>query len=128
MAWLWRSTPDPAAASASREMRNARAMATDHLENGLGRRTINGGGLLLGAHIIKVKPPTAHVSLEAAKKTYETQHIDMSTLAKRVEHVVQACFNGKRLVVFSGGEARSDEDAIFEDIRQIRDGGGSGTT
>jgi len=54
MAWLWRSTPDPAAASASREMRNAKAMATDHLENSLGRRTINGGGLLLGAHIIKM--------------------------------------------------------------------------
>ncbi|MBV8095891.1 MAG: class I fructose-bisphosphate aldolase [Acetobacteraceae bacterium] len=82
---------------------------------------------LLGAHIIKVKPPTAHISLEAAKKTYETADIDISTLAKRAEHVVQCCFNGKRLVVFSGGEAKSDENAIFEEIRQLRDGGGSGS-
>src|SRR3954447_23572136 len=66
---------------------------------------------LLGAHIIKVKPPTAHVSLEAAKKTYESQHIDMSSLAKRVEHVVQSCFAGRRLVVFSGGEAK-DVDGL----------------
>ncbi len=60
---------------------------------------------LLGAHIIKVKPPTAVVSLEAAKKSYEK--IDGSTLAKRVAHVVQSCFGGKRIVVFSGGESKS---------------------
>ncbi len=54
MAWPWRSTPDEIATSVSREVRNAKAMATDHLENSLGRRTINGGGLLLGAHIIKM--------------------------------------------------------------------------
>lgn len=82
---------------------------------------------LLGAHIIKVKPPTAHISLEAAKKTYETQRIDTSTLAKRVEHVVQCCFNGRRIVVFSGGEAKNDVDAIYEEIRGLRDGGASGS-
>jgi fructose-bisphosphate aldolase, class I len=81
---------------------------------------------LLGAHIIKVKPPTAHVSLEAAKKTYEQQHIDMSTMAKRVEHVLQAAFAGRRIVVFSGGEAK-DIDAIYEEIRGIRDGGANGS-
>jgi class I fructose-bisphosphate aldolase len=82
---------------------------------------------LLGAHIIKVKPPTAVVSLEAAKKTYETQDIDISTMAKRVAHVVQCCFNGRRLVVFSGGETRGDVDSILEDIRGIRDGGANGS-
>ena len=81
---------------------------------------------LLGAHIIKVKPPTEHVSLEAAKKTYEAQHIDISTLAKRVEHVVQACFAGKRLVVFSGGE-QSGNDSLFETVRGLRDGGANGS-
>ncbi len=81
---------------------------------------------LLGAHIIKVKPPTAHISLEAAKKTYEQQHIDMSTLAERVEHVMQAAFAGRRIVVFSGGEAK-DIDAIYEEIRGIRDGGANGS-
>ena len=82
---------------------------------------------LLGAHIIKVKPPTAVVSLEAAKKTYATQDIDISTMAKRVAHVVQCCFNRRRIVVFSGGEARSDVDSILEDIRGIRDGGANGS-
>jgi class I fructose-bisphosphate aldolase len=81
---------------------------------------------LLGAHIIKVKPPTEALSLDAAKKVYETQAIDGATLAKRVEHVVQSCFNGKRIVVFSGGEAK-DVDGIYAECRAIRDGGGSGS-
>jgi class I fructose-bisphosphate aldolase len=81
---------------------------------------------LLGAHIIKVKPPTDVVSLEAAKKTYQTQHIDRSTLATRVAHVVQACFAGRRIVVFSGGEAK-DLETLYEDVRAIRDGGGNGS-
>ena len=82
---------------------------------------------LLGAHIIKVKPPTAVVSLEAAKKTYETQNIDISTMAARVRHVVQCCFAGRRIVVFSGGEAKGDLDGIFEEIRGLRDGGANGS-
>src|SRR5947209_11488432 len=67
---------------------------------------------LLGAHIIKVKPPTNVFSLEAPRKTNQTQTIDISTLAARVRHVVQCCFNGRRIVVFSGGEARDDLNAI----------------
>lgn len=79
---------------------------------------------LLGAHIIKVKPPTNVVSLEAAKKSYNG--IDGSTMAKRVAHVVQACFAGKRIVVFSGGEPKDDK-ALFEEIRGLRDGGANGS-
>ena len=79
---------------------------------------------LLGAHIIKVKPPSAHVSLEAAKKVYEK--IDGSTLAKRVAHVVQSCFGGKRIVVFSGGESKS-LDGLYEEVRGLRDGGANGS-
>ncbi len=79
---------------------------------------------LLGAHIIKVKPPSAVVSLEAAKKSYEK--IDGSTLAKRVEHVVQSCFGGKRIVVFSGGESKG-LDGLYEEIRGLRDGGANGS-
>ena len=82
---------------------------------------------LLGAHIIKVKPPTAVVSLEAAKKTYETQGIDASTLAKRVEHIVQCCFNGRRIVVFSGGETNKDTESLLADVRSLRDGGANGS-
>ncbi|MDW8445540.1 MAG: class I fructose-bisphosphate aldolase [Acetobacteraceae bacterium] len=81
---------------------------------------------LLGAHIIKVKPPTEHVALEAAKTVYEKEAIDIATLAKRVEHVVQAAFAGRRLVVFSGGEAK-DEEGIYAECRAIRDGGGAGS-
>jgi class I fructose-bisphosphate aldolase len=81
---------------------------------------------LMGAHIIKVKPPTAALELDAAKKVYEKQKIDGGTLAARVKHVVQSCFNGKRLVVFSGGEAK-DLDGLYNEIRGIRDGGGTGS-
>jgi class I fructose-bisphosphate aldolase len=80
---------------------------------------------LMGAHIIKVKLPTAVVSLEAAKKSYAG--IDGSTLAKRVEHVVQCCFNGRRIVVFSGGETRNDLNALLDDVRGLRDGGANGS-
>jgi class I fructose-bisphosphate aldolase len=82
---------------------------------------------LLGAHIIKVKPPTAHLEQPEAKKVYEKQKIDTSSLKARIAHVVQACFNGRRIVVFSGGAAREDLDAIYEEARAIRDGGGNGS-
>ena len=81
---------------------------------------------LMGAHIIKVKPPTGHLSLDAAKKVYEAQKVDISTLAKRVEHVVQTAFNGKRIVVFSGGEAKG-LDGLYEEVRGLRDGGANGS-
>jgi class I fructose-bisphosphate aldolase len=79
---------------------------------------------LLGAHIIKVKLPTDHIEQKDAKKAYEDG--DWSTQAKRVAHVVQSCFNGRRLVVFSGG-ATKGADAVYEDARAIRDGGGNGS-
>ncbi|MCH2546700.1 MAG: class I fructose-bisphosphate aldolase [Alphaproteobacteria bacterium] len=81
---------------------------------------------LLGAHIIKVKLPTEFLEQPEAKKVYETQKVDGSTLAKRVEHVVQSCFNGRRIVVFSGGASKG-ADAVYDDARAIRDGGGNGS-
>lgn len=81
---------------------------------------------LMGAHIIKVKPPTAALGLDAAKKVYEAQKIDISTLAKRVEHVMQTTFGGKRIVVFSGGEAK-DLDGLYAEVRGLRDGGANGS-
>jgi class I fructose-bisphosphate aldolase len=80
----------------------------------------------LGAHIIKVKPPTDFLELDAAKKVYEQQKIDVSTPAKRIAHVVQSCFAGKRIVVFSGGEAK-DLEGVYNEARAIRDGGGNGS-
>lgn len=79
---------------------------------------------LLGAHIIKVKLPTDHIEQKEAKKVYEG--FDASTQAKRVGHVVKSCFNGRRIVVFSGGAAKG-ADAVYQDARDIRDGGGNGS-
>jgi class I fructose-bisphosphate aldolase len=81
---------------------------------------------LLGAHIIKVKPPTNVLYQDAAKKVYEKEKIDVSTMAARIKHVVQSCFNGKRIVVFSGGEAK-DEEGIFTEVKALRDGGANGS-
>ena len=79
---------------------------------------------LLGAHLIKVKPPTERIALEAAKKAY--QGIDVSTPAARIRHVVQSCFNGRRMVVFSGGAAK-DLEGLLGEVRAVRDGGGTGS-
>jgi fructose-bisphosphate aldolase, class I len=81
---------------------------------------------LMGAHIIKVKPPTAHIEQAEAKKVYESEKIDVSTAAARFAHIKQCCFNGRRIVVFSGGAAKSEED-IYNEARAIRDGGGNGS-
>jgi class I fructose-bisphosphate aldolase len=80
----------------------------------------------LGAHIIKVKLPTAHLEQAAAKKVYESMQIPIKTLAERVAHVVQSAFNGRRIVIFSGG-AKSEDKNVFEEVRAIRDGGGFGS-
>ena len=57
----------------------------------------------LGAHVIKVKLPSAHLEQAAAKKVYEATQIPIKTLAERVKHVVQSAFDGRRIVIFSGG-------------------------
>lgn len=80
----------------------------------------------LGAHLIKLKPPTEHIEQDAARKVYEKEQVPIGTLADRVRHVVQSAFNGKRIVIFSGGPAKGTE-AVLEEIRAIRDGGGFGS-
>jgi len=80
----------------------------------------------LGAHVIKVKLPSAHIEQEAARKVYEKEGIPIGTIAERVRHVVQSAFNGRRIVIFSGGAMESDE-TLLNEIRGIRDGGGFGS-
>jgi class I fructose-bisphosphate aldolase len=82
---------------------------------------------LCGAHIIKVKPPTAHLSLDAAKKVYEAQAIPSATLAERTRHIVQSCFNGRRIVVFSGGETKGDTASLLGEIKELAEGGANGS-
>ncbi len=81
----------------------------------------------LGAHVIKVKPPTAHIEQAEAKKAYDKAGVPMSTLAERVRHVVQSAFDGKRIVIFSGGATKDDDNLLFDEYRQLRDGGGFGS-
>ncbi|MDF2389550.1 class I fructose-bisphosphate aldolase [Nostoc ellipsosporum NOK] len=80
----------------------------------------------LGAHIIKVKLPSAHIEQEAARKVYEKEQIPIATLDERVRHIVQSTFNGRRIVIFSGGPTESD-DVLLDEIRAIHKGGGFGS-
>ena len=80
----------------------------------------------LGAHVVKVKPPKALVARDDAKKVYDKHPVPMETLADRVRHVVHSTFAGRRLVVFSGGEAKG-RDEILEEVRQVHRGGGTGS-
>jgi class I fructose-bisphosphate aldolase len=81
----------------------------------------------LGAHIIKVKLPSAHIELKAAQKIYNEDSIPRETLAERVRHVMQSAFDGRRLVLFSGGPKENDNHVLLDQVRAVRDGGGSGS-
>lgn len=81
---------------------------------------------LLGAHIIKIKLSSDHLELPEAKKVYQDTGIDISTQAARVAHCMQSTFNGRRIVVFSGGSIKGEE-SVYDDARAIRDGGGNGS-
>ena len=81
---------------------------------------------LVGAHIIKVKPPTSFIELSEAKKVYMSENISIDTLTDRIKHVVQSCFNGRRLVVFSGGNSR-DNDSLLKEVKELYLGGASGS-
>lgn len=81
----------------------------------------------LGAHIIKVKLPSAYLEQAEAKKVYEKMNVARETQAQRVSHIVESAFNGRRVVIFSGGAKKEDDNAIFEEMRAIRDGGGFGS-
>jgi len=80
----------------------------------------------LGAHIVKVKPPKDFIEQPEAKKVFEKYAIPTKTLADRVKHVVESAFKGKRIVIFSGGEAKGT-DELLEDVRGIAAGGGCGS-
>ncbi|MFQ5691382.1 MAG: class I fructose-bisphosphate aldolase [Gemmatimonadota bacterium] len=80
----------------------------------------------LGAHVVKVKLPSAHIEQEAARKVYEGSRVRVGHLTERVRHVVQSTFDGRRVVIFSGG-AKEEDKVVFDEIRAIRDGGGFGS-
>lgn len=80
----------------------------------------------LGAHIIKVKPPKDSIEQGEAKKVFEKYQIPTKTLPDRIRHVVQSCFAGKRIVIFSGGEAKSN-DEIMTEVKGLAEGGAFGS-
>ncbi len=80
----------------------------------------------LGAHIIKVKPPTDFIEQKENKAAIEKNGVKISTMADRIKLVLQSSFNGKRIVIFSGGEAKSESE-ILEEIKGIAKGGGFGS-
>jgi fructose-bisphosphate aldolase, class I len=81
----------------------------------------------LGVHVIKVKLPTEHIEQPEAAKAYAKAAVPIGTLADRVRHVVQSSFDGRRIVIFSGGALKSDDGSVFDEARAIRDGGGFGS-
>lgn len=80
----------------------------------------------LGAHIIKVKPPTAHIEQPEALKVYKEQGIKVEKMSDRIRHVCESAFNGKRIIIFSGGETKTTE-ALLTEVREMAIGGGFGS-
>ncbi len=80
----------------------------------------------LGAHVIKIKQPKDHIEQPEAKKVFEKYSIPTKTLSDRVRHCVQSAFNGKRILIFSGGESRGT-DELLADIKEIAKGGAFGS-
>jgi class I fructose-bisphosphate aldolase len=80
----------------------------------------------LGAHVVKVKPPKDVIFQDEAKKVFEKYSIPTKTLTDRVRHVVQSCFNGKRIVIFSGGEAK-DTASLMSEVKELAAGGSFGS-
>lgn len=78
---------------------------------------------LIGAHVVKVKLPTNYLKDKSLDKSYDG---DINKLSDRVKNIMRSCFNGKRLVVFSGGATKND-DELYDEVRAIRDGGGNGS-
>jgi class I fructose-bisphosphate aldolase len=81
----------------------------------------------LGAHVVKVKLPSAHLEQPEAKKVYEKEKVPAGTLAERVRHVVQSTFNGRRIVIFSGGATKANDEDVIKEAEAIREGGGFGS-
>jgi len=80
----------------------------------------------LGAHVIKVKPPADRIEQDAAKKVFEKYGIPTKTMADRVRHVIQSAFAGKRITIFSGGEAKGTDDILAE-VKGLHEGGAFGS-
>jgi class I fructose-bisphosphate aldolase len=82
---------------------------------------------LLGAHIVKVKVPVVWAPQNAkVSAVYQKHGLPVpQNLSQAIEHVTRACFRGRRLVIFSGGETQSEE-GLLSQARAISQAGGRG--
>jgi len=81
---------------------------------------------LCGAHIVKVKLPTSYLEDDPTKDAFIKNNIQINTPVDRVKVIKKSCFNGRRIVVFSGGEAKNDNELLNE-VKAIKEGGGNGS-
>ncbi|MES2856449.1 MAG: class I fructose-bisphosphate aldolase [Bdellovibrionota bacterium] len=80
----------------------------------------------LGAHIVKVKPPSSHIEQDAARKVYESENIKVDKMSDRIKHVVDSCFAGRRIVIFSGGETKTTNE-LLDEVKGMAQGGAFGS-
>jgi class I fructose-bisphosphate aldolase len=79
----------------------------------------------LGAHIIYLKLPTERVENDNTRILYEKHGVSLATLEDRIRHVLQGAFQGRRIVLFSGGP-RGDVDILLNEAVAIRNAGAAG--
>lgn len=80
----------------------------------------------MGAHIIKVKPSQAYVESLELRSFFEQNNLSLDKLSDRTRYVVASAFHGRRIVIFSGGQAKSQE-GLLEEIRELSKGGAFGS-
>jgi len=80
----------------------------------------------LGADIIKVKPPAHGPWDPSSAAALEKAGVKLDTLADRARFVMKGAFGGRRIVIFSGGEAKGTE-AVLQENRDLAAAGSFGT-
>ena len=78
----------------------------------------------LGAHIVKLKPPEDF--FEKQENIYRENQIPSKSLSERVSHVIQSAFNGRRIVIFSGGPSKGTPELLNE-VELLARGGSFGS-
>jgi fructose-bisphosphate aldolase, class I len=81
---------------------------------------------LLGAHIIKCKPPKGVIGLKDSVKRGVYKDTSIINLEDRIRIIMKAAFSGKRIVINSGGESKGSEEIINEVI-ELKNGGSFGS-
>ena len=95
----------------------------------IGRRPRPAVQILVAAADCEIDPGDTEIDRQRAGGMGEIPQHQRTLGLRRTggrRHVVHSAFDGRRVVIFSGG-AKSDEKSFFEEVRAIRDGGGFGS-